>query len=374
MPDVFGTPGGGPPTEAELERDFGGVGLPEPPAEVDAALPGSTEAAADQGAGGDQTPVAPNVAVSQEPSPTDPIAEEIAARTAEETPPVEETPPEPTAEEKKWAGRFKSPEELEKGYGELFGKVERERGEARALAAEVTEQREALRAIATWIQTQQAAAPVIDPQLVSSMREQGMDDAQIALTIQAAQQIAEGAVAPVKSELEAERARGESQVQVQARQSIVNNFMTKHADLSRETFANVVSTFDSLGFDSYDDQDWPALLELAHDAAIDPSLAEVLTINPNYADTDAGVREAYRLAAERSGRTNGAPAPGNTPAPVPAAAADEAARQQALAAVHVETGGTGVPASSTAGPPPELYDKVLALAAEDRKVSSVFGV
>ena len=266
---------------------------------------------------------------TQQPEPTSPPAappasepvDPIASRQLPE-PPAEPAAPE-TAEppaERKFADKFLSVEDLEKGYRELTTLRLSDRSEGQRLAEEVAQQREALRQVAAYLQQQQAAQtpaiPPISPELARAAEERGIAPEQLPVIQAMAAEIANQQVAQVRGEMaqwqqgnaQQAQAATEQQAQVEA----MRGFLGKHPEVDQPTFTRIASTFDDLGLDAFPVQEWAMLIELAADAAHDEHLYQVLRAYPDLPETDEGIQEAYYRAQERAARA-GAPTNGSTP-------------------------------------------------------------
>lgn len=262
-----------------------------------------------------------------------------------------------------YAGKYRTVEELERGYGEadrFANRVSQEAAEQRraneALAAQMQRTQSLLEAIAPTVLEQRAA---VDPEFAERLRQ-----------LQAVQPIVDAQVAPLRQQLEArEQADAEAAQEQQLLAMSVGSFRQRHPDVvagSPEDFA-VARVTDELGL-------WranPDSLEIALEASRNPNLLTVLRANPEFVESDQGMTLA-RQYAQSVAANGGAPVVGQPQAgqgqpgvPVPGApapagqaqGAQPGAGQQARDAAFVETGGHGAPVSGAPGG----YDPVAAM-------------
>lgn len=331
---------------------------------------------------------------------SDPLADEFTPQEAPATPPQEAepqqvapeapapesapTPPEggteeQTEEERRYAGRYNSVEDLEAGYKNIQRLHSRTAEQLRA--AELREQQ--LRAAIEQVQQRQAqqgypsqpAEELTDPQQVQRIIDQRV--------AQQAQQV-------------------EQRMTAQQIDQAIASFREQHPDVRPgtpvdETMAQIILEFqrnpETGGFEHSNYPVTVENLELAHqlagepqvyemmleldlkpnrenvaiakEALANPALAEELIAQPELLDSDAGLNVARKRAALPQ-VVNTAVQQTQDGQPTP-----EGMRKQA----YVETGGAGAPAAGAPGARPQgdEFDEALALHRQTRE-RSVFGV
>lgn len=317
-----------------------------------------------------------------EPAPTEPAAPEPAA--PEPTEPAAPAPAEPTepaapaAEEPahRWAGRFQTPEEMERSWVE--GQDLLRRQGARANTAE-QQLRELETAVRGYLAEQQAkekqpgpAAPAQIPEPSDAeLAQAGMDRETYRAIAPLLQAQVEARVAPMQRTIQAYE---EQQRQLQA--SMATDQSTRQAAQEAEEAASEVAIFRSAHpeFARGSDQEgqlaeliqrfnaaWTGdpsgnaagafevgnheSLEIAAEALARPVLADLLMVRPEYMDSDKGMEiaraEATLIEATNRATTGTQPATGTIQSP------------------HVESGATGVPPTAPEGTTRDAFDEVL---------------
>lgn len=281
---------------------------------------------------------APEPAPEPEPAaePEQPVAVPLAEpETPEITPETpSEEPTEPTAEQvRAWAGKYTSPEELEKGYRELRDLQRRtaERANAYEQAsmeaqARAQQMEQALRRAMPLVQqamAQQRGAPQEQPYgMPEAQPQQGPPvspmEIQRLVDYQLQQRLAQ--------QQAMQAAQFQQYQQYQETSQAMESFFQAHPEVERggavdEDIASTVLALNEAWPDSDLDISSPEALEIAYEAAQRPALRQVLELNPSYVDSDAGMVLARNLASQIDGitqpsapPTRGATGPrGNTP-------------------------------------------------------------
>jgi hypothetical protein len=296
--------------------------------------------------------------------------------TAPETPETPGPPPESEPDREPpagslLAGRFASPADLERGYGELRTLQNRTALRAQELEAEVARRDDYLRRILPALEQarspQQAAPPTvqIDPNVLRAAQEAGLPEEALPVLTQLADQIAAQRVGEVRSELQVREAQTQQQAAASSESAIVDrtlaDFFARHPDVVRggeedEAIGRVVFDLD-LRLDD------PEALDIALEVARDEDLHRVIVANPHFVDTDEGMDFARAQAAElRTRRTAAGNGNGATP---PATPDPQAAAAAAHTAAHVETRST-TPAPAAVDSADDIWAKALKLAEAER--------
>lgn len=271
----------------------------------------------------------------QEAAPEESVVPEVPPVEAQETleEPTEEVPAEETPEEKAerlWAKKYKSPEELERGYQELRDLQRRtaERAKAwetrnQAIEARARELEQAVRRAIPYVQRvsemqrqnpeafegyAEGEQPPLTPEmvapLVDSLVQQRMQQLQAQYS---AQQTAQNAVQEATQALEQfygatpEVERG-GEMDQQMTQTIIE---------LNDAWAESASQLDLGNVETF---------EIVLEATKDPYLKQVLAIHPELIDTDAGMdlarAQAQQLAVVRGDTQNAQQSPPPTGQPV----------------------------------------------------------
>jgi len=235
--------------------------------------------------------------------------------------PQEEAPAEEPAVEapKAWAGKYQSPEELEKGYRELRELQRRtaERAKAyeqRGLEVEVRARQyeEALRRAAPYVQQatelmrrqqQQQQDPYGEP----APQPQITPEMLIPLVQQQAAQAADQRLAQYQWYQQAEQ---QKQLEYAEAAQNFQGFFESHPDVvpGSPLDQDIAATIQALNeawapTGSEVDISSSIALEVAYEAAKRPALRRVLEMNPSYIDTEEGRILARKLASELDGIT-----------------------------------------------------------------------
>jgi len=276
-----------------------------------------------------------------------------------------ETPPEA---EQKFAGRFATPEDLERGYLDVRALHERtaqERNRERQRAEQAVQvARQVYAEYQRLAQGQRPGQPGQPTPLPEGLDEetakviQPLIDQRVQQGVQAlAQQLQERQTqAQTAAEAAAER---------DAAEQAISSFRQANPNLDE----SVVSTaFQELDYASQNFDGTPLVvddgnLEAALEASRDPNLMRVLRLNPRLLESDEGMDHARHLATLPTIATPGARPQSQ------AAGADRQAQEQARTRAHVETGGPGAPPAPSK--PKDEIDEMLAEAKRQHD-SSVF--
>jgi hypothetical protein len=281
---------------------------------------------------------------------------------------AEEAPEGETAEEEAerlFAGKFKSAEELEKGYREIVAlqtRTARERAEA---LEQVRQREEYLRVAAQELQRRQQAAQQPQPTASDIEREaaaMGLDPETYVAAQKLAQQQVEQRLAPIEQQMtaqqqqapQAQQQQAEREREIAAVREVATTWVESKGDaLDDTTWQNVVAVFSELNLDETE----PEFYDVAYEAATNPALRETLKALPDLADSDDGMALARKLAGNADTQQAG-----KTRRPRPKA--------------HVETGGSGaVPSGAPADDGNDPWKAVTKLAASEKEgASSVLGV
>lgn len=284
-------------------------------------------------------PPTPAPEPAPEPEPEQPVAVPLVEpETPEITPEAApEEPAEPTAEQvRAWAGKYTSPEELEKGYRELRDLQRRtaERANAYEQAtmeaqARAQQMEQALRRAMPLVQqamAQQRGAPQEQPYGMPEGQPQQPPQGP-PISPQEVQRLVDYQLQQRLAQQQAfQAAQMQQYQQYQETNQAMETFFTAHPEVERggaldEDIASTVLALNEAWPDSDLDISSPEALEIAFEAAQRPALRQVLELNPSYVDSDAGMVLARNLASQIDGitqpsapPTRGATGPrGNTP-------------------------------------------------------------
>lgn len=336
--------------------------------------------------------VAPEV--TQEPAPAEPSA---TPQEQEQGQPDEGSTPDPGQEQapegesaeaqaaRLYAGRYRTPEELEKGYKNIQRLQTRTQAERQRAELEAQQLRAALQEVRPYLEQLRADPGSVDdgfhdPTQLDADQLRALIDKQVSQRVQQVQQ-----------QTQAEQTRQELR-------RTVESFIATHPDAAPgteldEAIGDVLAEFqtDAEGnrrFDlfpvtegnlevAYTLAKEPDLrnmvveldlvpntenIEIAREAVSNPALAEVLLANPTLVDTEHGLNFARKQAA-LPGMYADAAQRGAAPSP-----------EQARRAAYVETGGTGAPVMSAPGAnPPDPFDEAIAAYNRGRE-SNIFGL
>ena len=258
----------------------------------------------------------------------------------------EEEPPGAPEEPELYADVFPSVEALEKGYKELLAwntRVAQENAKNTRSLSEVTTrlaEQEKLQAQLVYDVNQRRAAE--DPEFAERWAAMQAQQAQIDEQVKTQ-------VGPIQAQLQAEQQAREQMVRRSELLAVVNQFQAQHPDIipnSPKDF-ELAQIVRDLSLDPGD----PNALELAYAVSEDADLRVVLTANPSWAETQAGLTlaqaQATTLAAARA--TTATPSVPATPPP------------------HVETGASGAPTVGAPGTrPKDSFDEALEIAAKEK--------
>lgn len=239
-----------------------------------------------------------------------PPAPEAEAPVAEESPAPAEEQPLTEEEIKLLAGKYKSVEDLEKGYNELRD-LQRRTAE-RAKAADL--QRQELEARSLQIQQAlQQTIPVVQQALAARQAQQQQADPYGLDTEQQQPGLDPRMVMPLvdmqvqQRMLEMQNATAMQQaaaMQYNSANDALQQFYTAHPEVEPqgEVDASVAQTIVTLNqawgpSGSTLDLTSPDVFEIAYEATKRPALRQVLEVNPALIDTDAGMELARRQAA-----------------------------------------------------------------------------
>lgn len=269
----------------------------------------------------DEEPAAPEESTEEVTETPEQTSAPVTDRAAEALRAIEGTPQEEVVEAREepatevqqevlYAGKYKTPQELEKGYRNSRDQARRaaERAKAYEEAAktaqlQLQQQQNALNQAVAYIQQleymrqnqpqidefgQPAQAPAqqqigVDPRLVPYYVEQSVAEREVALRQQ------------LQAEFEAQREQ-------QAREASIYGFYDKHPEVEpgspvdadvRET----LRAFEEAWGDWEPDPSNPDTLEIAYEATQNPELRRVLELNPQYVDSDEGMELARLQAA-----------------------------------------------------------------------------
>lgn len=283
-----------------------------------------------------ESPPEPQAEPTPEPAPE--VTEVAPVPLAEPAAPeitAEEPPQEPTAEQvKAWAGKYTSPEELEKGYRELRDLQRRTAERAKAheqrsleIESRARQLEDALRRAIPYVQqvTQRAQqqqvqrdpysmdepapAPTVDPRYMAQMVQQQVD-AQVQQRLNQYQ-----AVQAQQAMQAAEYTEAASNFQ---------RFFETHPEVEPngpvdEDIAATILALNEAWAPTGSEVDIASqsALEIAYEASQRPALRTVLELNPAYIDTDAGMTLARKLASELDGITQPTPEGGRAPVAAP---------------------------------------------------------
>lgn len=277
--------------------------------------------------------------------PEAPEASEAPETPPEEAPqpPEEASEPQTQPEERRYAGKFTSVDDLEKGYREFGTRIREEVAARREAEQRFTELQTQVQA---WAAQQQAQQPAKTPEVArpsftdAELASMGIDRAtydQIAPILGA---MVERTVAPLNEEIaktresqsqaiEQARLVAESEAQMAEAQRTLVSFYERHqiqvGDDTHQAMADLVEnwnrswTGDPSGAKagSFNTADAESL-EILAEAVSRPALAQVLRFNPNYIDDDEGMalarHQATLLEATARTPTQAAPAVAQIPA------------------------------------------------------------
>lgn len=242
-----------------------------------------------------------------------------------------------------YAGRYRSVEDLEKGYKEFQAQYTRQQQELLSQRQEMEKLKE------QSTETQQLfsqMAPLMQEVLAG-------DDPEMLERLQAQQLIAqqvEEKVAPMREQMESARQQQEMVAHIAA-------FRARHPDVAPNTqadfeVAQVVRDLDLRVAD-------PDALEIAYEAHRWPGLRTVLVASPHLVDSDEGMNYARVQAQQLFGPQNGAPGQQPQQPQQPQAVPQQAgtATRPPVAAprgtAFVETGGAGAPVQAAPGERPQ---------------------
>lgn len=250
-----------------------------------------------------------------EPQVETPVEEVIAAPVAEEQPVTEEAPAEETPEqaaERLLAGKYKSVDDLEKGYRELRDLQRRtaERAKAADLQRQELEARTAqiqaalqqtIPAVQQALAARQVPQQPVDPYGLEQQQPQqpaGLDPRLVMplVDMQVQQRILEYQNMQAQAAAAAE--------EYQTANNALQTFYTAHKEIEpqgeldtriAETIVALNQSWEPTG--STLDLTNPEIFEIAYEATQRPALRQVLEVNPALIDTDAGLELARRQAA-----------------------------------------------------------------------------
>lgn len=249
--------------------------------------------------------IVPETAPPEEPAP------EPATAPAEPAPPADtpepEAAPEPEVPAVLYAGKYQSVEELEKGYKEIRDLQRRtaERaksyeGQSEALAERTRLLEDSLRRALPLLQQQQQRPPEgYDPG-----EQPGLTPQQIAPLVE---QIVDARVTQMKEGLQTQQTVDQS---VRDAERAVNGFYERHPEVEvrgqldndiTETITNLNNAWEKTGtvVDISDDD----ALDIAYEAAKRPALRQVLELQPDFIDSDAGMELARFQASILEGQS-----------------------------------------------------------------------
>jgi hypothetical protein len=294
MPDTFGLP----TEDDQKDQDWLMAGLTSP--EDPAATP---EAPAGQTAG--ETPAA-TPAPAPDPAIVGPEPQQVPEATPAATPAETEA-------QKLYAGKYKDVPALEKGYVNVRDAQRRAAERANAAERQLVETNQRMRLLETEMQRAipllrqamqprpQAPTRPADPwsgvQEQPEPQSQTLSPEQIALL---ADQLAAERVAQSRGEWQAE---AEAQMARQAQEQTVRSFWGKHNIVEGDEQDNAM--FDSVQTlnDAWDNAGWevdlsnPDTLDIVYETTQSPELLQVLQLNPDYIESDAGMQLARFQAA-----------------------------------------------------------------------------
>lgn len=235
---------------------------------------------------------------------------------------VEQTPQELNEEAVRiWAGKYKDPEQLEKGYRELRDLQRRtaERAKAEAQHRFEVEQR-----YQQMEETLRKAVPVVQEaaRLRQQMQEQNpywennqpAQPTQPQFTPQMVQQMVDQQVGQRLSQAQmAAQQQAIQQAEYQAAAENIQGFYQRHpevtvdSDVDKDIAATIVAlneAWEPRGAGTIDIAN-PEVLDIAYEAAQNPTLRRILELHPEYIDDDTGMNMARYLAAQADGTTQG---------------------------------------------------------------------
>ena len=263
--------------------------------------------------------------------------EEIVEETEEpeeptlEQPVLDEAPEEgeveaPTEEQvKAWAGKYSSPEELEKGYREIRD-LQRRTAEQRN-AYEQALQESQYRA-AQMEEALRRAVPIVQQAMAQQQQPQTDEwgqplpqQQQPNLTPQQVQQQIDWQVQQrLQQQAALQQEQWAQQQEYNEGRAAMEEFFSRHTEVEPggsvdEDIAATVLALNEAWADTDLDIASVDSLEIAYEAAQRPALRQVLELNPQYVDTDEGMVLARRLASELDGITQTKTSPRGTSAP-----------------------------------------------------------
>lgn len=235
--------------------------------------------------------------------------------------PTPEAQPEETPQERLFANKYRSVEELEKGYQELLKLHNRTARSAREYEQRYAILEQQARALESALQQalplmQRAVQPrVVTPPPQPRAEEPpplGWEQPQpqqpprpvfVGPTPAEVQQYAEAmAQQRIAAQQAAAAQDADRMIFAQEAQEAIMKFYEDHPDVRGEADAEMARTILELNA-AWEDQDWvldisdPEALEIAYEASQWPALREVLKLNPSLVDTDEGM-ELARAQAE----------------------------------------------------------------------------
>lgn len=315
--DLFGLPLVPDEDNPEFEGIFGAEGTPgAQPVEETPPEEGAPETSA--------TPETPAPEAPQAAPGTTPEAPEVPEGQAE----GQEEPESP--EDYRWAGKYLSPQELEKGYRHLNDQWRRTSERARAAEDYAVEQESRVQQLESSLQrvlpylqeisrrATPQAAPQAAPQPTRFYNEQGepvvVPQPQTGQSGMTPQQIAALTEQIVAERLQTSQAAMQQQADQRAEyneaEAAITGFYEAHPEVETNSDADrdIVSTMRAL------DEAWanrdggtvdvssPESLEIVYEASRRPALREVLALNPQFFDSDTGMDLARMQASVLEGQ------------------------------------------------------------------------
>lgn len=260
----------------------------------------------------------------------------------------EQTPAQVAAEAKKFADRYDSVEELEKGYKQLQGEYTRARQAEMAGGQRLARAEQLLRTIAQEVQAQrqqqQLAQAQEDPDYAAQLNQQAYIDQQV-----------QARLAPLQQ-------RQQAQAEQQQLVASIIAFRNAHQDIVPNSPEDVElnNVVEELELDKTN----PEALEVGYEAFKNPELRRVLVANPHLVETEQGMEYA-RYQAKSLAQGSGAPVTGTAPT--------TSQRAPQRKAPPMESGGSGTPPRAPEEKKGDEFDESLRLYL-DGKSNSVFGL
>lgn len=272
----------------------------------------------------EEAPVAPD---EEEETPADPALDSVEEPEAEVETEEAEEEEEPAQPQQLLAGKFRDPQALESAYMEVQAFANREVAARQRLEQQLAQQQVAIQQLTPLVQRALVAQ---DPELAEQMAAQAALQQQLQPMIQ--QQ-----VEPIRQQLQAEQAKA-------AAMETLQEFYAAHPDVqprtpADEAVANTLRALKGGNVDSFNA--WE--LEVAYQAANDPSLYTVLMAAPHLGNSLEGMQVAQQMAEQQAGAR-----PSRQPKAV------------TRKGPHVETGGSGAPVQAAPGDRPvDEFDEAI---------------